>query len=86
MLMSHLSQKIIQGYEDLENMRFSLQKLKSEDDDEKDDFINNDNKQEGDDKKRKLVNQMEKINDGIKNYAYRANIQKYSAPQIFFFL
>ena len=78
-----ISQKIIQGYEDLENMRFSLQKLKSEDDDEKDDFINNDNKQEGDDKKRKLVNQMEKINDGIKNYSYRANIQKYSAPQIF---
>ena len=78
-----ISQKIIQGYEDLENMRFSLQKLKSEDDDEKDDFINNDNNQEGDDKKRKLVNQMEKINDGIKNYSYRANIQKYSAPQIF---
>ena len=82
-----ISQKIIQGYEGLENMRLSLHKLKYEDDEENEDLNNNEdnnyNNQEGDDKKRKLVDQMEKINDGIKNYSYRANIQKYSAPQIF---
>ena len=84
-----ISQKIIQGYEDLENMRASLHNLKYEEDEENDDInnINNNdnnyNNEEGDYKKRKLVDQMEKINEGIKNYAYRANIQKYSAPQIF---
>ena len=77
-----ISQKIIQGYEDLKNLRFSLQKVKYNND-EDDDLNNNGNNQEENEKKVKLVNQMEKINEGIKNYTYRANIQKYSAPQVF---
>ena len=77
-----ISQKIIQGYEDLKNLRFSLQKVKYNDD-EDNDLNNNGNNQEENEKKVKLVNQMEKINEGIKNYTYRANIQKYSAPQVF---
>lgn len=80
-----ISQKIEQEFEKLENKRFSLKKLKYNDD-EKDSFFMMDNNQEEDEKKRKLVDQMEKFNDGIKNYSFRANIQKYSAPQIFGYL
>ena len=81
-----ISQKIEQEYEKLESKKFSLQKLKYNDDEKDNFFVMDNNNQEEDEKKRKLVDQMEKINDGIKNYAYRANIQKYSAPQIFGFL
>ena len=78
-----ISQKIEKAYEQIEYMKNSLKKAKYDDEEElKERNID----LEMDESKQKLVDRMEKINDRIKNYAYKANIQKYSAPQIFGYL
>ena len=78
-----ISEKIEKAYEELEYLKFTLKREKYEDDEE----LNEGKvKPEMDENKEQLVNQMEKINNGMKNYSYKANIQIYSAPQIFGYL
>ena len=78
-----ISEKIEKAYNELEYLKFTLKREKFEDDEE---LNEGKAKQEIDENKEQLVNQMEKINDNIKNYSYKANIQIYSAPQIFGYL
>ena len=78
-----ISEKIEKAYEELEYLKFTLKREKYDDDEE----LNEGKvKPEMDENKEQLVNQMEKINNGMKNYSYKANIQIYSAPQIFGYL
>ena len=78
-----ISEKIEKAYNELEYLKFTLKREKFEDDEE---LNEGKAKQEIDENKEQLVNQMEKINDNMKNYSYKANIQIYSAPQIFGYL
>ena len=78
-----ISEKIEKAYNELEYLKFTLKREKFEDDEE---LNEGKAKQEIDENKEQLVNQMEKINDSMKNYSYKANIQIYSAPQIFGYL
>lgn len=78
-----ISEKIEKAYNELEYLKFTLKREKFEDDVE---LNEGKAKQEIDENKEQLVNQMEKINDNMKNYSYKANIQIYSAPQIFGYL
>ena len=80
-----ISKKIEKAFEELENLKVNLKNKKFEDDEE----LNSTNiiqNQEMDENKKNLVNQMEIINNGMKNYSYKANIQIFTAPQIFGFL
>lgn len=77
-------EKMSHAFEELEFLRFNLRKRKYEDDEDlKYMDINKQQKQKREKINQKLIEQMEKINTKIRDYQYRANIQKYSAPQVF---
>jgi CRP-like cAMP-binding protein len=80
----NISKKIETAYKDLEDLKLKI-KLSKYDEEELDKCeIKQDENM--DNNKKKLVKEMEKLNNDVKNYLYKANIQKYSAPQIFGYL
>ena len=77
-------QKIEKTYEELEYLKYKIKKSKLEDEEEEDLNKNNINPEDDDnntDNKQNLVNRIERINNSMKNYSYKANIQNYTAPK-----
>ena len=79
-----IKKRIKKAYEDLDYLKFIIKKEKSDEDEDINDDI--EKKQEEDENKKRLVEQMEYINNNMKNFSYKANIQKYIAPQVFGYL
>ena len=78
-----ISKKIKKAYEELNYLKFIIKKEKYDEDEE---LKKISKKQEINENKKNLVDQMEYINNNMKNYSYKANIQKYIAPQMFGYL
>ena len=81
-----LEQKFEQAFEEKDYLKFTLKNSSKKVDTEKS-FDNEKNKDEEENEKIKdLINQLEKLNKDMKNLTFKANIQKYNAPQIFGYL
>ena len=75
-------EKMSNAFEEIEILRFNVKKRNNEDDEDLK-YMNINKQQKRENINQKLVEQMEKINTKLRDYQYRANIQKYSAPQVF---
>ena len=81
-----LEQKFEQAFEEKDYLKFTMKKSSKEVDTEES-FDNERNKDEEENEIIKdLINQIEKLNKDMKNLTFKANIQKYNAPQIFGYL
>ena len=81
-----LEQKFEQAFEEKDYLKFTMKKSSKEVDTEES-FDNERNKDEEENEIIKdLINQLEKLNKDMKNLTFKANIQKYNAPQIFGYL